>query len=162
MQKKRSIGVTIFGLSEIVFGILVSYMFWWYLIIGLEDWDSFARTISIVISFRYLILCISLITLGLGLLSLKSWARKLNLIFLPLWLFYIEIASSMWMFGAGLHDSSMSMGPAILEVLRREFASFPRYLMDFYTVIRLAGIIIVFLSPFILFLTRPKVKEQFQ
>ncbi len=162
MQKRRSIGVTIFGLIEIVFGILVSYMFWWYLITGLKEWDSFTRTISIVISFRYLILCIALITLGLGLLSLKSWARKLNLIFLPLWLFYIEIASSMWMFGAGLHDAGMSLWPAVLEILRREFFSFPLYLTHVDVVRRLAGINIVFLGPLIFFLTRPKVKDQFQ
>jgi len=70
MEKKRSIGVTIFGIIELIIGALVTIDLFWVLFGS----DS-AKYLFAMLNLPFLIF----IWLGVGMLKLKPWARKANI-----------------------------------------------------------------------------------
>ena len=144
MEKKRSIGITIVGVIQIIFGIQGTFS----LLRALLSFQITGIIFGIWGPF--------LIWLGIGMLNLKSFARKANLFMAPVFslvpltfivasvfnsLGYLvknNIKVGLWTVGQGWGVSSIGSGIIfILIVLAINFC-------------------------WVYFLTRPKVKEQFK
>lgn len=144
MEKKRSKGVTIFGIIETLLGIQGTMV----LLNSLFSFNSVVFIVNIASGPLFLVL-------GIGMLNLKPFARKVNLFLIPMLsltplIFIIvsilnsldyqvknNIKVGLWTVGQGW--GTVSIGLGIIFIL----------------------IILAINSSLAYFLTRPKVKEQF-
>jgi len=117
MKKKRSVGVTVFAYLNIATGILGIF--------------AFISGIKIIMLGAPL-----LIIIGVGLLKLREWARKLEILTTILSYFFRWI---------------------VVFVISKDLLTSIRYMFQFKQVISLLAVVII-----IYFFTRPKVKEQFE
>ncbi len=117
MGKKRSVGVTVFAYLDIIGGILGILA----LIVG----------IKIIIFGAPL-----LIIIGIGLLKLKEWARKFEILLTILGYFFIWV---------------------MFFVISKDLLISLRYMFQFKQIISLLAVIVT-----VYFFTRPKVKNQFK
>lgn len=87
MEKKRSVGVTIFGWCEIIIGAIGTLFFATTLLVLLSvlqkgGEEMMGVTAAIVMLF-FTVPSPLLLLAGIGILKLKSWGRKINLIGVP-------------------------------------------------------------------------------
>lgn len=118
MEKQRSVGVTLFANLNLVVGIIGLFL----TLIGRGKFIMFGSPLLIVT--------------GIGLLNLKEWARKLEILITILGYFFRWIV--------------------VFVVSKNLLISF-KYMFQFKQIISLLAVIVT-----IYFFTRPKVKEQFK
>lgn len=140
MEKKRSLGVTIFGFLV----VLPSLLFWISQFRELIERDMgiggdkefwleyiYAGIFGIFISAFFILLCI-------GILRLKNWARLIYLCYV--WI--IQLTFAIFLFGFSYNDILNTRSPLGVKISSAIFLV--------YTILP------------IIFFTRPKVKEQFK
>lgn len=145
MEKKRSVGVTIFASFYIIVGLsMAGWTISWFVHPIIENGSTSLAGFIIGLT---LIIIPSVIVIGnIAVLFLKEWGRKVHLFFVWLLTGLIIFYSCMFA-GAELCSKSMNKKPPILVILLA-------------LVVILAFLIPVISS--VIFFTRPKVKEQFK
>ncbi len=154
MEKKRSIGIIIgiiiFGILFTSTGTLLSYLIGFpFLSCLFKERFNYSLFLNLgpagrIADFENLLMIvipIIMLIMGIGILLLKSWARKITLfIFVPLVFLYCLSLAYTYMKGEGL-------------------AYFPTGYIIFCGIAILSSILIT--SPVVIFFTRPKVKALF-
>lgn len=132
MEKKRSIGVTVFGFLIVIFALFP-------VVILFRAFIEPLRKVSFGGAFMYIAMALALFFLALGIFRLKNWARVICL-----WLSYIwglAVISIGFSLGTGLYLLSKPTEFVVLGIL-------------FYA-------LIIFV-PIIFFLHHPNIKKQFK
>ena len=137
MERKGSVGVRVFGWSEIIIGILgsfqglISLFASSILVISKQNLRCslplLLSSILVFIPFPFLIVC------GIGMLKLKQWARKINL-----WIMHGFILTITFLY----------------ITFWREYLGIQALISSL--------IVLALICLIICFLTRPKVKDQFK
>lgn len=144
MKKKRSVGVTVFGVVGIAIGL--------WIIIGFAMLSSFATGIyttsscvDLLVQFFYAILALGFTVCGASILTLRHWARILFLSFMGVYsllglvpLYFVTVINAAY--GGGI----IHIGPLM-------------FFLGVYLVVFGLPTVLSFI-----FFTRPKVKEQFK
>ena len=143
--RRRSVGVTILALVEIVLGVLGALLFFNCVLLFLREFGrSSACFLSIDLSILYGAMTLPfvfILTSGIGMLALKDWARKMNIFVVPL---AFLLTAAFLSFGAIGEISKGNLCGGLSTIL----------------VMFIPLCIIFFLK--IKFLTCPKVKKQFK
>jgi len=149
MEKKRSVGVTILGWLEILIGgigsifFVLSFYVYLHAIYLLKIGSNSGDQLGVDLGFLFSVMTfpsLFILVSGIGILRCSSWARKMNIVVIPLVLILVTVF--------------LSQG-ALWEIRRGNLWAGTTILGLF-----LAIGIVIFLK--VWYLTRPKVKEQFK
>jgi len=139
MEKKSSVGVIIFGVILILWGVLSSIgtLIDYFVVASYAGRSYEGPAPSVLKYMQQFLYCIFLIILGFGLIKLKEWARKSALfIFAPLFVIILPF-----------HNFFMFVYIAKSKLLFAQLLEIVRIIL---------GVATLYLF------TRPKVKEQFK
>jgi len=145
MGKKRSVGIMVVGLVYLLIGIVGSYMT--YGLILMKNPNILHPLTSLFLAIAF----ISCAFLGLGILMLKEWARKLTVIWNWIIVIYLIVVSSIRLLQySKVQEFSKSYTEPLHNVLHNFFILFLMFFLP--------------ITAFLLFnyvLTHPKVKALF-
>jgi len=144
MEKKRSIGVTLFSIGFMMIGAII-LIYFFSLAYQFLDKTIKNYSLSRLISICFLLICYYFIPslfhfmIAIGLFKLKPWVRVILFPFLPLSFIYIAYMLLLYLY---TKSPSLPFGK------------------NFYWVA--IAIYLIFIVASFIFFTRPKVKEQFK
>jgi hypothetical protein len=159
MEKKRLVGVTVVGWAEIIIGLLGTIVFamclfslFWIAIKATHEGEETMGLLGVIPGLFFT--AISPLFLfgggGIGIIKLKSWGRKINLIVIPI--FTLLLAESVHIGRVLEAKHYIKNNPAISL-----FVSLGSWSLGI-----IIPVIFFLILPIFLYLTLPKVKEQFK